>query len=224
MFELTRITFEKYTYKSIYSVTYQYFTDYLKNKKLFFAPYGIPIIISTVSKLNLIDGKEPLFWHLISFDEEKHNKYFTQEYPPCINTEYQNFCNECNSTTAKPLSINGKKRYRCAFRASYMQAIIDLINQCNILYSPESDNQGKNSDNNSIKVWHDENPEKPFELLVYILYSKKGVRYLILLSTINKKSELIFITAYPIFEGSIYSTYNEKYRKAKAEKRIKLGP
>lgn len=224
MYELIRMQFSKLTHKHIIDKTYGSFKDSLLERQLYFFPYGMPVHIQIGPSNNLFQEKEELYWHFVSFDENKYNDYRKQLYPPCTNTEYVTLCSDCQNPQPTFLIISNKKRVFCPFRSAYVHAVAELIDQCNLLFGADSEIPAKDPVRNSIKIWHEENRENPRELLVYVIYSRKGTRFVIIMTTYNSRQALKFVTAHPIFEGSLYAIYNEKYQKAKREGRKKLGP
>lgn len=220
-YELTPLQFSRLRKVNIIRESYDRFEAGLLNEELFFLPQNTPI---EKPKYQLYEEKSELFWHFVSFGEDSYKEYFEQLYPPCINTDFQTFCNECTIGTPTIMNLKCGNRIFCPYRSAFVHAVREIIDMCNEIVAPGSQLPEKASIRNNIKVWYTDDNEHKGEIKISILYSKKKYRYLIVLRSCNKMSILKFITAHPIFEGTLYGDYLDKYKTAKKYGKKILGP
>lgn len=216
-----KLTFTKFTRIGILVESYDRFEKDVLDQKMFFLPYNMEVIIDHPA---LIEGRNPLFWHLVGFSEEKRDIYKKQLYPPCTNTEFSEHCSFCSDDNPQIIRLANENKIPCLFRSSYISFILQIIDICNELSDPTKKVGANDSIEKSIKLWDIDNPKNAKELLVFLMYSYGKTNYVILMRTVQNKKFLKIVSSFPVFENDLKKEYKEKYGKAKRDGRKKIGP
>lgn len=154
----------------------------------------------------LIQDKEEIFWHLISFDPSTEEEKFTVA--PCNNMSIMTKClgekSDCDGKIILPYHDRLKNRVECYYRMQYIKWIEEIIILAN-MNDPRIEVWQKNKKNNR---------GAGYQTKVHIRFKDVNADYLIVLNDLGSVYKLI--TAFPItllYKKKSYSRDYKKYKK-----------